>query len=88
MDELLVRLPEGVELSPVAEAAFKVLAQHTAFPWPVLKTQAKRLGFDAASLSVEQLGEMIELLAVGVERFTSPEAGEQVRTALRALTQR
>ena len=82
------RPPEGMKLNELSEAVFEVLSEHTIFPWPVLKTQAKRLELDAAALKVADLERLIEPLASGVERFTSPEAGAAVGRQLRKLLER
>jgi hypothetical protein len=85
MGEPLSALPEGVELNELARAVFDVLAQHTAFPWPVLSTQAKRLGVDLATLTRAQLVSLIPLIAASVGRFTSPAKQEIVRRDLAKL---
>jgi hypothetical protein len=81
----LTGVPEGVVLSPVAREVYLVLQQHTAFPWPVLLTQCKRLGFDVAQLTSSDLTVVLPLLAAGVGRFTSPAHESAVRAGLQAL---
>jgi hypothetical protein len=82
------KLPDGVSMSPVARAAFDVLAGYTAFPWPVLSSQCKRAGYSAERLTKEQLRTLIPLLAAGVGRFTSPEKEIAVKRELVALADR
>jgi hypothetical protein len=85
MASSLTGVPEGVTLSPLARDVFLVLQEHTAFPWPVLSAQCKRLGFDVATLSPPDLVAVLPLLAVGVGRFTSPAHEAAVRAGLQAL---
>jgi len=85
MDKGLIKPPAGVHLAPLSAAVFAILAQHTAFPWPVLKTQATRHKIDPAELSPEGLRIILEGLAAGVERFTSPGSGAKVRADLERL---
>jgi hypothetical protein len=85
MGESLIGLPEGVELNELARAVFVVIAQYTAFPWPVLSTQSKRLGVDLATLTRAQLAQMVPLIAASVGRFTSPATQEAVRRDLAKL---
>jgi len=80
--------PEGVKLNELSAAVFDALSEHTVFPWPVLKTQAKRFNIDPTSLSPRDLERLIDRLANGVARFTSPEAGVAVEQQLRALLPR
>lgn len=80
--------PEGIELNELSTAVFETLSEHTVFPWPVLKTQASRLDLDPAALRMQDLEPLIERLANGVERFTSPEAGAAVDRQLRMLLRR
>jgi len=77
--------PKGLELSEVSAAVFEILSEYTAFPWPVLMAQAQRRGVVPESLTIADLEVLLPLLARGVERFTSPEAGEKVRERLSAL---
>ncbi len=85
MDEFLVRPPPGKKLNDLSERVFDVLRQFTAFPWPLLETQAKRTGCDPANLGRPSLARLIEPLAEGVARFNSPEAGREVQLALERL---
>jgi hypothetical protein len=85
MESNLTRPPADVELGDLSREVFGVLARFTAFPWPVLKTQAARQGVDPANLSVAQLRVLVEFLATGVARFTSPTSGEEVKRELEEL---
>jgi hypothetical protein len=87
MDANLSRPPADVTLGYLSAEVFSVLARFTAFPWPVLKTQAARQGADPANLTVAQLRPLIELLAAGVSRFTSPQSGVEVRRELERLVE-
>lgn len=76
--------PEG--LSDFSGQVFDVLARYTMFPWPVLKTQAERVGVDPARITPVHLdGPLLDYLAAGVARFTSSAKGDQVRGELAAL---
>ena len=88
MDERLIKPPPGVALGPLSAEVFATLAEYTAFPWPVLKTQAARHDFDPTNLTVAQLRVLVDLLADGVARFTSPGSGTKVRAALQELLAR
>ncbi len=77
--------PPGVELGPVSAEVFEILARYTVFPWPVLKSQAVRQKLDPEKLRLEDLPRVIDSLARGVERFTSPSVGVAVRRDLEAL---
>ena len=83
--EGLSKLPRGVVLGPLSERVFAVLERHTAFPWPVLTVQCKRLGIDPSNVSPTELPALIPLLVTGVERFTSPANAEAVRLELEVL---
>jgi hypothetical protein len=72
-------------LSPLATAVCGVLEKHTSFPWPVLKAQCRRNGFDPHHLSAATLGALIQDLALAVARFNSMSAGLSVRRDLVAL---
>ena len=85
MEERLVRPPKGVTLNPLSMRVFDLLSQFTAFPWPLLKTQAERIDCDPANLGHTALQRLIAPLAKGVARFNTPEAGEAVETALRRM---
>ena len=80
--------PDGIELNELSAAVFDALSEYTVFPWPVLKTQASRLDLDPSALRMQDLEPLIERLASGVERFTSPEAGAAVERQLRTLLRR
>jgi hypothetical protein len=87
MDSELTKPPAGVDLGPLSLRVFEVLAQHTVFPWPVMKTQAQRFGLDPANLTVDDLRSLLDVLAVSVERFTSPGTGAKTRADLVELLQ-
>ncbi len=78
--------PPGVVLAPLSARVFQVLAQYTAFPWPVMLAQCRRHDIDPALLSPSDLVKVLPHLVEGVARFTSPEKGEAVREALERLT--
>lgn len=82
MDEPLIRPPKGVTFNVLSERVFRVLGEFTAFPWPLLNTQAGRLGFNPAQLRHSELERLIDPLARGVARFNTPEAGDALRVAL------
>lgn len=81
----LTRPPADVTLNELSAEVFSVLAGFTVFPWPVLKTQAARMDADPANLTVAQLQALIDGLAKGVSRFTSPQNGADVRSKLESL---
>ena len=85
MDDSLTRPPQGVSLNDLSASVFALLARHTAFPWPVLKTQAERMGYDGSNLGPRELEAITELIARGVARFNSPEAGRAVQLELKDL---
>ncbi len=85
MDQSLARPPHGVTLNALSHRVFVVLSKYTAFPWPILKTQAARLGLDGEALQESDLARLIERLGRGVARFNSPEAGEDVSRELWTL---
>lgn len=85
MDELLSRRPNGIELNALSESVFEILVDYTAFPWPLLRTQADRVDADPANLERLTLERLIEPLAKGVARFNTPEAGREVQVALERL---
>jgi hypothetical protein len=88
MVEDLKRRPSGVTFNALSESVFDILAEYTAFPWAILTTQAKRVNVDPAALTPADLPALIDLLAEGVGRFTSPEKRDRVRAKLLALAQR
>lgn len=85
MDDLLSRRPAGIELNPLSISVFEILVNYTAFPWPLLRTQAERVDVDPANLSSSALAQLVKPLAKGVARFNTPEAGREVQTALERL---
>jgi hypothetical protein len=84
----LTKPPEGVELNALSTRVFAILSKYTAFPWPILMTQAKRCGVDAARLTHADLHELVPHLAAGVERYTSPEKGAATRAELTLMAAR
>ena len=85
MDDFLAPRPAGVEFNALSESVFDILRDFTAFPWPLLRTQAERAGADPAALGRTALKRLIEPLAAGVARFNTPEAGREVQLALERL---
>lgn len=85
MEQSLIKPPRDVELGELSTKVFDILAKYTAFPWPVLKAQSRRKDAAPEDLDLAQLAELLEHLVRGVERFTSPETGVQVRADLEAL---
>lgn len=85
MDERLTRPPAGVELGALSQRVFEILAEFTAFPWPVLHAQAVRVGVDARNLMRDDLVRLGPKLAEGVARFTTPEKGAAVLKRLGEL---
>ena len=81
-------IPEGVSLSTLGRAVFRVLQAYTAFPWPVLSTQCKRASVDPSTLGRDDLARIIPALASGVARFTTPLNEPLVQRDLRALLER
>ncbi len=81
----LGKLPDGVVLTPLSARVFQVLAQKTAFPWPVMLAQCKRCNVDPAALTPNDLRLVLPYLADGVARFTSPDKGDHVRVELEKL---
>jgi len=85
MDDFLSRRPAGIELNALSESVFDILVNYTAFPWPLLQTQAKRVAADPAALGRTDLARLVKPLAQGVARFNTPKAGVQVQVALERL---
>lgn len=69
-------------LGPLARAVHDVLERHTAFPWPVLKSQCRRRGIDPRTLTPITLGAVIEDLAFAIARFNTIPAGMAARREL------
>ena len=88
MAENLTNRPKGVTFNALSDEVFEILASYTAFPWAVLSAQSKRIGVDGAHLSPGDLKKLVDLLADGVGKFTSPEKRESVKAKLLALSQR
>ena len=80
-----LKLPPGVTLGPLSRQVFEILARYTAFPWPVMVGQAKRVGQDPTHLTPAGLRQLIPLLSSGVARFTSPQKGDAARADLETL---
>ena len=85
MEQSLIKPPRDVELRALSAKVFDILARYTAFPWPVLKAQSRRIAATPEDLSISELRDLLEHLVRGVERFTSPETGVRVREDLEAL---
>lgn len=85
MADALTGLPAGVTLSTLSERVYRVLQEHTAFPWAVLSAQCKRAGVDPTVLTHETLRRVAPQLAAGVGRFTSPVQQQAVLRALEEL---
>lgn len=85
MDAGLTKRPPGIAFNALSEAVFEVLSDYTAFPWPVMLAQCKRVAADPANLTKKTLSDAMPHLVMGVARFTSPEKGARVEQALRAL---
>jgi hypothetical protein len=88
MDEGLSKRPKGVEFNELSESVFAILEQYTAFPWAIMAAQAKRIGATAHALAPGDLKKLVEPLANGVGRYTSPEKQEAVKDALTSLARR
>lgn len=88
MDDHLTRRPEGVVLNALSDQVFEILARHTAFPWPVMLAQCKRVAADPANLTVESLQMAAPFMVQGVARFTDPLRAQQVGRELAELTRR
>jgi hypothetical protein len=83
--EGLARAPEGVTFNALSARVFETLARYTAFPWPILMTQAKRCGANPAALDPQVFDELVPHLAAGVARYTTPDKGVAVQRELLAL---
>lgn len=84
MADALIKHPPHA-LNALSEQVFEVLANYTAFPWPIMMSQCKRCRVDPVALTPATLKEAIPHLSSSVARFTSPQKGEQVRIDLEAL---
>ena len=62
-----------------------MLAKHTAFPWPLMETQSKRLGKDPLQLTRADLALLVDKLAESLGRFAGPEKARLVAESLREL---
>jgi hypothetical protein len=80
--------PDPPALNRLSADVYTALSQHTAFPWPLLKTQGRRHGIDPANLTPAGLGELIQPLALGVARFNDMQSGFAARMALVELLRR
>lgn len=78
-------LPEGLSLGPLSRQVFDVLADHTSFPWPIMRAQCKRVGADPENIRSSDLRALSGHLAEAVGRFTSAESREAVLRNLNAL---
>ena len=75
--------PEDV--GAVSAQALDVLERYTMFPWPLLKTQSERRGFDPKQLDVSALAACLDELVAGIARFTSAEKADRARQELASL---
>ncbi len=87
MVDALTKPPDGVSLNALSASVFAILAEYTAFPWPILMAQAKRCGVDPAQLRATDLAALVSHLAAGVQRYPSPVKGAAVRAELEKLAQ-
>lgn len=85
MFQKLSQRPAGVLFNALSEAVFECLARHTAFPWPVMLAQSKRVGEDPANLTSAGLTKAMPHFVTAVERFTDPVKAASVHRELRAL---
>lgn len=79
------KLPPGTQLGPLSRSVFEILSRYTAFPWPVLSAQCKRVDCNPETLGLGELRGLITALSSSVGRFTSPEKEQAVRGELEAL---
>lgn len=85
MDSSFRQLPPGVTLNALSGKVYDVLAQFTAFPWPIMLTQCKRVGADPARLTREDLTRALPLIVTGVGRFTDPDKAASTEQELTRL---
>lgn len=88
MDKKLAARPDGVELNPLSGQVFETLARFTAFPWPVMLAQCKRVRVDPARLTPETLEAALPYIIQGVGRFTDQANASTAEKALVELTRR
>ena len=88
MDDHLTRRPEGVQLNALSDAVFEILARYTAFPWPVMLAQCRRVAVDPAQLTVDALLMAMPFMVQGVGRFTDPLRAQQVGRELAELARK
>ncbi len=81
----LSRRPPG--LNELGGQVFDVLAAHTAFPWPILETQARRSSKDPFQLTRADLRELAPRLLEALARFASPDKVEAATQALGRLAE-
>jgi hypothetical protein len=79
----LIKRPAG--LNELAGKVFEVLAQHTAFPWPILETQSKRAKKDPLQLTREDLTELAPRLIEALGRFAAPDKTKAAQIELMRL---
>jgi hypothetical protein len=85
MDTKLTRRPDGVHLNALSTAVFDVLARFTAFPWPIMLAQCKRVNVDPSELTADGLRKALPFIVHGVERFTDPVKAGQAEEELSSL---
>ena len=76
------------DLSPFARSVFEALAKYTAFPWPIMMAQCRRVDLDPKTLDAKGLASVLDHFSEAVGRFTSPEKAAAVRADLAALIRR
>lgn len=72
-------------LSDLSRQVYAIVAQHTAFPWPLLTTRCRRLGVDAASLTAADIRTVTQPLALAVAQVSTPRAAIRMRLQLQDL---
>jgi hypothetical protein len=81
----LKSIPAEANLGGLSLRVFQVLSKYTEFPWAILQVQCKRRSVDPTALGPDDLRTVVDHLANGVQRFSSPAKGELVRAELLAL---
>ena len=76
------------DLTPFSRSVFETLAKYTAFPWPIMMAQCRRVDVDPKTLDAKGLELVMQHLSDAVGRFTSPEQAVAVRADLMLLVGR